>query len=124
MEKYIKAVALIFFLFGLVGSMSGLIVFLSYKTSLFSDSWIQNLVHENDYKEFRAVLSMILYFPMLIASVGIYRKKRWGRSMGFVWSALNLPFFPFGTVLGLFSIWVLIKKKTKEIFYAAEKLKM
>lgn len=116
MEKYIKLLALVFLLFGIFGSISGIIILITYQTTILENSWIKEYLLENETKEYRGILNLIFYFPLLITSFGIYAKKIWGRTLGIVWSALNVALFPYGTILALYSLWVLLNKKTKRLF--------
>ena len=120
MDKYIKLLAIVFLLFGIFGSISGIVILLSYKTTIFENSWVKEYLLDNETKEFRGILNLIFYFPLLITSFGIYTHKIWGRTVGIIWSALNIALFPYGTVLALYSLWVLLNKKTKQIFKVPE----
>lgn len=116
MERYLKALTLVFFIISIFGTTTGLVVLLYFKTSLFSGSWLAEFINENGIKESEAVRKLIVYVPMLIAAIGLHLKQKWGRLMGLLWSVLNFANFPIGTVFGIFGLWVLLKKETKRIF--------
>jgi hypothetical protein len=54
--------------------------------------------------------------PGLIAGYGLLTFKPWARIVGIVLSAIGLIYFPFGTVLGAYGLWVLLNKDTERLF--------
>ena len=116
MEKYLKAITIVFFIIGFYGVSTGLIVLLYFKFSFFDGTWISEFITENNILESGAVRKLIIYLPMFVASVGLYFKQKWGRVVALLWSVLNIADFPIGTVFGIIALWVLLKKETKQIF--------
>jgi hypothetical protein len=58
----------------------------------------------------------ILSAPELIAGIGLMKKKEWARILTLIVSFLNLVFFPFWTILGIYSIIILLKEETIQLF--------
>jgi hypothetical protein len=54
--------------------------------------------------------------PGLIAGFGLLKLANWARILGIVLSALHLLNFPFGTVLGVYGLYVLLNKDTERLF--------
>lgn len=54
--------------------------------------------------------------PGIITGIGLLKMKRWARIVGIVLSAIRLIDFPFGTVLGIYGLWVLLNKETEALF--------
>ena len=48
----------------------------------------------------------------IIGAIGVMKKKEWGRIMVLVISFFNLIHIPLGTVLGVYSIWVLLNDES------------
>jgi hypothetical protein len=59
-----------------------------------------------------------LALPGLIAGVGLLQFKPWARILGIVVAVLNLIHIPFGTVIGIYGLWVLFNKETEALFAA------
>ena len=116
MEKYLKALTLVFFIIGVFETSIGIIVLLHFKTTIFAQSGIADFINKNGITEAEAVRKLIVYLPMFFASVGLFFRKRWGRVLALAWSVLNFASFPVGTIFGIFGLWVLLKKETKQIF--------
>lgn len=61
-------------------------------------------------------LLLALSLPGVITGWGLLTYKSWARILGLVLSALNLINIPFGTILGVYGLWVLLNKDTERLF--------
>lgn len=66
---------------------------------------------------FLAVLSL----PGIIAGIALLQRREWGRILTLILGVLNLFNVPFGTLLGLYTLWVLTNQETIDIFAGARK---
>jgi hypothetical protein len=57
--------------------------------------------------------------PGLVAGYGLLTFRPWARIAGIVLSAVGLIYFPFGTVLGAYGLWVLLNKDSEPLFSGA-----
>jgi hypothetical protein len=62
---------------------------------------------------------MVLGLPSVIIGIGLIRLRPWARVAGMVISILSLMMIPFGTIVGVYGLWVLFSKDTERIFSAA-----
>ena len=62
------------------------------------------------------VFLLALSVPGLIAGIGLLKFKPWARILAIVLSAINLINIPFGTILGIYGLWVLLNKETETLF--------
>ncbi len=62
------------------------------------------------------VISVIFSIPGIIAAIGLFKRKEWGRILTLILSVLNLLSFPIGTAVGVYSIWVLVQHEVVEEF--------
>jgi hypothetical protein len=62
------------------------------------------------------IVLVALSLPGVIIGIGLYRRLPWARAAGIVLSILSLLLMPFGTVLGLYGLFVLFSKETEQIF--------
>ena len=60
----------------------------------------------------------ILALPGIIAGIGLLARKGWGRILAIVVGILNLVNFPIGTVVGLYTLWVLLQDSAYDYFTA------
>jgi hypothetical protein len=56
--------------------------------------------------------------PGLITGFGLLSWKPWARILAIVLCAINLINIPFGTLLGIYGLWVLLNKDTERLFEA------
>jgi len=54
--------------------------------------------------------------PGLIGGIGVIKHQPWARIVLLVVGILNLLFVPFGTILGIYTIWVLMHEDAKRLF--------
>lgn len=61
---------------------------------------------------------LLLSLPGIIGGWGILHYKIWARILLLVIGCLNLLNFPFGTALGIYTIWVLMNAQSDQAFKA------
>ena len=59
---------------------------------------------------------IIMSMPGLVGGIGLLKRKYWARILILVLCFLSLLSIPFGTALGVYGIWILLKSETIEIF--------
>jgi hypothetical protein len=59
---------------------------------------------------------LILSLPGIVTGVGLLRLRPWARIAGIVLSILGLMAVPFGTIVGIYGIWVLFSKDSERLF--------
>jgi hypothetical protein len=59
---------------------------------------------------------VILSLPSVIVGIGLLKRRPWARIAGIVISIMSLIMFPFGTVVGVYGLWVLFSKDTEPLF--------
>jgi hypothetical protein len=58
----------------------------------------------------------LLSLPGIVAGIGLLRHQSWGRILALVVGILNLINFPIGTVIGLYTLWVLLQESAINYF--------
>jgi hypothetical protein len=64
-------------------------------------------------------LMVVLALPGILAGYGLLKRRNWGRVLAVVVSILNLLNFPLGTVIGVYSLWVLMQNSASDYFASA-----
>jgi hypothetical protein len=54
--------------------------------------------------------------PCLIVGFGLVKRRPWARIGGIVVAVLSLVVIPFGTVFGVYALWVLFSPETERLF--------
>ncbi|RPI04145.1 MAG: hypothetical protein EHM64_10870 [Ignavibacteriae bacterium] len=62
------------------------------------------------------ILILIFSLTGIIGAIGVLKRKEWGRITLLVISFFNLIHIPLGTILGVYSIWVLLNDETIKQF--------
>lgn len=62
------------------------------------------------------VMLAVLAVPGIVAGWGLLALQPWARIVAIVLSAVNILNIPFGTVLGIYGLWVLLNKDTERLF--------
>jgi hypothetical protein len=66
------------------------------------------------------VFLSILALPGIAAGIGLLRRKSWGRVLAIVVGILNLINFPVGTIIGVYTLWVLFQNTATDYFTAEQ----
>ena len=62
------------------------------------------------------VLTLALSLPGLVVGIGLFKFRPWARVLGIVLSIFDLIWVPFGTIVGVYGLWVLFSKDTERLF--------
>ncbi len=116
MEKHITLVAALHIAFSILGLFLAAIFFIAVVGGGL-------LSGDDDAITITAIVGgMVLLFifilsiPGIIGGIGLLKRATWSRILMLVIAFLELINIPFGTILGVYSIWVLVDEKTVELF--------
>lgn len=116
MLTHIKVVALVNIFYSALGILGAIaVLFGGLFGGAFSGSLTAFVVAGITSTIIAVVIAAISIFG-LIAGFGLLAHKPWARIVLIVVSALRLFRFPFGTLFGAYSLWVLLNAETKAIF--------
>ena len=59
---------------------------------------------------------VVLSLPGVIIGIGLFQRRPWARIAGIVLSIFSLMLLPYGTVVGVYGLWVLFNKQTERLF--------
>jgi hypothetical protein len=62
------------------------------------------------------IFLLMTSLPGVIVGIGLLRLRPWSRIAGIVISIMALIMIPFGTVVGVYGLWVLFSKDTERLF--------
>jgi hypothetical protein len=63
-----------------------------------------------------ACFLIIISLPGMIAGLGLLKMRPWARIVAIVVGVLHILSFPFGTALGVYTLWVLLNAETEAMF--------
>ena len=63
-----------------------------------------------------AIVFIVISVPGILAGIGLYKRKEWARILTLVLSVIEIFSFPFGTAIGIYSIWAMIQPENVVAF--------
>ncbi|HUQ93912.1 MAG TPA: hypothetical protein VM120_19695 [Bryobacteraceae bacterium] len=57
--------------------------------------------------------------PLIAAGYGLMKYQEWGRNLGMIVSIFSLILIPLGTIVGIYSLWVLTSHEVEPLFKGA-----
>lgn len=108
MATHVRVLGWLHIIFGALGLDSAFLVFGgSILGGLFSGS-IMGMLGAGLGGTFAAMFIALLSIPGLVAGYGLLKFRPWARMLTIVLAVFELIRFPFGTILGVYSLWVLL----------------
>lgn len=116
MEEHIKILGILYLAFSAVGLIAAfaLFIIISGGGLISGDNTVITIT--TVVGTAIAGVLFILSIPGIIGGMGLLKKQNWARILVLVLGIINLINIPFGTALGIYTIWVLTNKETEALF--------
>jgi hypothetical protein len=118
METHIKILAWLYILFGIFGILGALIVGLVVAGGGMISGDADAIRITSIVALVVGGLIILFSLPSLIAGTGLLGLNNWARILTIVLGLLNLPGFPTGTALGVYTLYVLLNDESSRLFTA------
>jgi hypothetical protein len=124
MDTHVRILAAFHVIFGLLGLVAALALLLifgggaaaaTFATTENPDAWVA-LPIIGIVGSVLFLIALTLSIPGIIIGWGLLKRRPWARILGIVLSVLHLVNFPFGTVLAIYGLFVLLSKDTVPLF--------
>ena len=120
MEQHFKIVAILQIVMGVLSISIGLLVLgiiagAGAFASAMSGNHLAMLVTGTVGVAIAGIL-MLLSLPSIIAGIGLMKRQEWARILTIVLSIFHLFHIPFGTAVGVYSLWALFQPDAKAYF--------
>ena len=120
METHVKVLAVLQIVLGALGVLIGLGVF----AIMGGVAGIVQMDGDSDgvapllgvVGGFVLIIMLVVSVPGIIAGIGLLSFQPWARILTLVLSILNLLNIPFGTMIGAYGLWVLLKPESASLF--------
>lgn len=119
MEKHITLLGVLHIAHSALGVIAAIIVFTAVAGGGFISGDYEAMAITAIVGSSIALFLIIVSVPGIIGGIGLLKMHPWARILVLVLGFLNLINIPVGTVLGVYSIWVLLKDETRDLFYPA-----
>ncbi|MGI9175643.1 MAG: hypothetical protein ACR2GR_10040 [Rhodothermales bacterium] len=116
LSKHLDVLGYLYLALGALGALGALIVFVAVvgggalsgdQDAIFVTTTVGIVI---------SLLIWALSLPSLLAGYGLLKRRSWARVLTLVLGFLNLFNLPFGTALGIYSFWVLLKDEAPAYF--------
>jgi len=119
MEKHIKLVALLCIVFGAIGIIVGVITL-----AVISGGGL--ITKDPTVIKITGIVGPVIGFFFFLTSVteviggiGLLKRRGWAKILVTIIAILDLLNIPIGTVIGIYTLWVLLNEKTAQLFAQA-----
>lgn len=117
MEKHVTALGALYIAFNILGLIFGLgAALLLIGVAGIPNRYADDLYILDIIGLAIGVLSVVLSVPGILGGIGLLKRKNWARILVIVLGFINLIHIPFGTVLGIYTLWVLLREETTKLF--------
>ncbi len=123
MKTHVKVLAWIHLIFGALGSVAGVIVFLIF--SFIDRPVLHSPIRDDAFfastgflgvGPVLAGLCLLFSLPGLLAGYGLLMYRPWARTLALILCFLNLLNIPLGTALGAYGLWVLLSSEGQQYY--------
>lgn len=116
MEKHVTVLGILYIAFSALGLLLAIIVFTAVVGGGIISGNSEAMAITTVVGPSVALFFVILSTPGLIGGIYLLKRRPWARILVLVLGFLNLIEIPVGTALGIYTIWVLLKNETVQLF--------
>jgi hypothetical protein len=116
MQKHITILAVLHIAYSGIALLGGVVVFLAIVGGGLLSGEAETIGITTGVGTIVAFILFVFAAPGLIGGIGLLKRGSWARILVLIVGCLNLLSVPFGTALGVYTIWVLVQPESKMIF--------
>ena len=116
LDEHITILGALYIGFNTLGIMAAMIVFITLMGSGMISGDEEAMVILTGIATFVSYILFITCAPGIIGGFGLLKRKNWARILVIVLGFINLLAVPFGTVLGIYTLYVLLKDEAAAEF--------
>jgi hypothetical protein len=120
MATHVKILGWLHLIFGALGILGAFAVMGGTMLGGFFTGSLGGMIGLSMIGTFAAVIIIAYAIPGLLAGYGLLRFAPWARILTIVLALFELIRFPFGTCLGVYSLWVLLSADGAALFRTRE----
>jgi hypothetical protein len=116
MEQHITVLGVLHIAWGALGVMAAMIIFTAVVGGGMLSCDPEAVAITSIIGTSIAFCIFVPCLPGLVAGIGLLKYRQWARITLLVVGFINLILVPFGTILGIYTIWVLMNVEVKDMF--------
>jgi membrane protease YdiL (CAAX protease family) len=116
MRNHVTVLGVLYIVFNLFFLITALIILFIFAGSIL-------LAHDREATTVLTIVGVaivlfycLLSLPGIIGGLGLLQHRAWARILVLILAIFNLVNVPFGTALGIYSLWVLLNSETAQLF--------
>ena len=116
LDKHVNILGILYIIYGILGLLpAGVVLLFVAGPGMLSGDPTAMLV-TSAVATFICSILIVTSVPHIIAGIWLMKYKQWARYLAIALGILNLIAVPFGTALGIYTLWALTNKEMSEIF--------
>lgn len=116
MEKHVNVLGVLYIVFSALKILAAIVVFIVLVAAgLFSED-PEAMAVTAIVGSAIAFFLILVAVPGVIGGIGLLNRQSWARILVLILGFLKLLNIPFGTALGIYTIWVLFHNETEKLF--------
>lgn len=119
METHVRILGILYIIAGVIVALLGLFLFGVLGGAGMISGDRQAMFVTGIVGTALAVFFVVLAVPSIVAGIGLLKRREWARILTIILGVLHLLGFPLGTVLGIYTLYVLLNDQTKALFSPA-----
>lgn len=116
MKEHITVLGALYIAFNVFGVVAGMIVLLVVGGGGLLSRELESIAVTSTVAVVISFIIFLFSVPGVIGGIGLIKRASWARMLVLILGCLNLINVPFGTILGAYTIWVLVKEETIQLF--------
>lgn len=116
MEKHVTVLGILYIAFSALGLLLAIIIFTAVVGGGIISGDSEAMAITGIVGPAIALFFVLLSVPGLIGGIYLLKHRPWARILVLVLGFINLIEIPIGTALGIYTIWVLFKNETVDLF--------
>ncbi len=116
MEKHITLVAVLNIGFGVFGLLVACLAFVAIAGGGVISGDPEAMAITSVVASVIAIFFITLSVPGIVGGIGLLKRRGWARILVMIIAVLDLLQIPFGTIIGIYTLWVLLNDETAKLF--------
>ena len=116
MKTHVRLLGVLYLAFSILGISAALIIFMILASVGLITGDMKAAAVISIVGSAIALFLVILAIPGIIGGIGLLKCRPWARIFVIVLGCLNLLHIPIGTILGIYTLWVLLNDETIRLF--------
>ncbi len=116
MQTHVKVLGWLYIVLGVLGALIAFLVFILVLGGGLISGDEQAIAITSLVATIVGGVLFLLSIPGIIAGIGLLGYRNWARILTLILGILNLPGIPVGTILGVYTLYVLLQDETSRLF--------